>query len=238
MLTGQSKTPDGLRLYAIGDIHGCDDKLAAVHAAIAADLAARPSPDHRIIHLGDYVDRGPNSAAVIERVMRGAAADPRFLCLKGNHDELLLMFLADPEEMAPTFLKFGGKETARSYGVSNRGLNYAGLARQLAEKMPAEHLAFLRGLPLSLRFGDYVFCHAGIRPGVPLDAQTAEDLTWIRDGFIDDTRDHGAVIVHGHTVTATQTPEIHSNRIAIDTGAVFGGPLTCVALEGTDIRFL
>jgi serine/threonine protein phosphatase 1 len=237
MLIGEATTPAGLRLYAIGDIHGCDDKLAAVHAAIAADRAARPVPDHRIIHVGDYADRGPNSAGVIER-LAGMAGDPRVVCLRGNHDQLLLDFLRDPDTLGATFLKFGGKETLRSYGVSNRARNYGDLAAMLAAKLPPAHRAFLDALPLSARFGDYFFCHAGIRPGVPLEAQTAEDLLWIREPFLLDRRDHGAVVVHGHTPTATLTPEIHPNRIAIDSGAVFGGPLTCVVLEGSDVRFL
>jgi serine/threonine protein phosphatase 1 len=237
MLTGQARTPEGMRLYAIGDIHGCDGKLAGVHAAIAADLAARPSPDHRIIHIGDYGDRGPDSAGVIARLI-GMAGDPRVINLRGNHDQKWLDFLADPAGAAPAFLSFGGKATLKSYDVGTRGQNYEGLGRQLAESMPSTHRAFLEGLRLSVQFGDYFFCHAGIRPGVALDAQTAEDLMWIREEFLLDRRDHGVVVVHGHTVTATQTPEVHPNRIAIDTGAVFDGPLTCVVLEGSDVRFL
>jgi len=237
MLMGQARTPEGMRLYAIGDIHGCDDKLAAVHAAIAADLKARQVADHRIIHIGDYADRGPDSAGVIARMV-GLAGDPHVICLRGNHDQNLLDFLANPAEVGGLFLKFGGKETMRSYGVSNRARNYEGLAQMFAEKLPPAHRTFLEGLRLSVQFGDYFFCHAGIRPGVPLEAQTAADLMWIREEFLLDRRDHGVVVVHGHTVTPTLTPEIHPNRIAIDSGAVFGGPLTCVVLEGTEVRFL
>ncbi|MEJ0012137.1 MAG: metallophosphoesterase [Bauldia sp.] len=237
MLTGEAKAPDGLRLYAIGDIHGMDDKLAAVHAAIAADLAARPAPDHRIIHLGDYGDRGPNSAGVVTRLI-GMAGDPRVMFLRGNHDQLWLDFLAEPDRHGGVFLKFGGKETLRSYGVGNRARNYAQLAQMFAAALPAEHRAFLEGLRTSVQFGDFFFAHAGVRPGVPLSQQAAQDLVWIREDFIGDTRDHGAVIVHGHTVTPTMTPEVWPNRIAIDTGAVFGGPLTCVAIEGREVRFL
>lgn len=238
MLTGESRTPEGLRLYAIGDIHGCDAKLAAVHAAIAADLAARPAADHRIIHIGDYVDRGPDSAGVIGRLAGLAVEDPRVLCLRGNHDQMLLDFLADPAENAPMLLRNGGKETLRSYGVGLRSRTYEQLASHLAEKLPAEHRAFLETLPLSFRFGDYFFCHAGIRPGVPLDQQAAHDLLWIREEFLLDHRDHGVVVVHGHTVTATQKPDVLPNRIAIDTGAVFDGPLTCLVLEAAERRFL
>ena len=135
-------------------------------------------------------------------------------------------------------LAFGGKATLKSYGVNLRGQNYTGLSRQLAEKMPASHRAFLEGLPTSVRFGDYFFCHAGIRPGVPLDAQVPEDLMWIRGEFLNDRRDHGAVIVHGHTPTGDARPEVRPNRIDIDTGCVYGGPLTCLVLESIDVRFL
>jgi serine/threonine protein phosphatase 1 len=237
MLTGEARTPEGMRLYAIGDIHGCEGKLVAVHEAIAADLAARPSPDHRIVHIGDYADRGPNSAGVIERLSR-LTSDPHMVFLRGNHDQLLLDFLAEPGERGAFFLKWGGKETLRSYRVSNRARTYEDLAAAFAEKLPAAHRAFLDGLQYSARFGDYFFAHAGIRPGVPLEAQAPDDLLWIRDEFLTDRQDFGAVVVHGHTVTQTQAPEVHPNRIAIDTGAVFNGPLTCVVLEGNAVRFL
>jgi serine/threonine protein phosphatase 1 len=237
MRTGEAATPPGMRIYAIGDVHGCDDKLAQLHARIAADLAARPAPGHRIIHIGDYGDRGPNSAGVVARLI-GMAGDPRVVCLRGNHDQLWLDFLADPDFAGQMFLKFGGKETLRSYGVHNRARNYMQLAHLFEMALPAEHLAFLRGLATHVRFGDYFFAHAGVRPGVPLEQQAPQDLIWIRDEFLSDTRDLGAVVVHGHTVTASMAPEIFPNRIAIDTGAVFGGPLTCVVLEARDIRFL
>jgi serine/threonine protein phosphatase 1 len=238
MRVGEARVPDGLRLYAIGDVHGCDDALAAVHAAIATDLVWRPVADHRIIHVGDYTDRGPDSAGVVERLVELTARDTRVLCLRGNHDQKLLDFLAHPAEAAPAFFSFGGKATLKSYDVNARGQNYDGLGRQLAEKIPAAHRAFLAQLPYSVRFGDYFFCHAGIRPDVPLEAQTPDDLMWIRDGFLGDASDFGVVVVHGHTVTETLKPEIKPNRVDIDTGAVFGGPLTCLVLEGTEMRFL
>lgn len=237
MLTGEAKTPDGMRLYAIGDVHGMDDKLAVVHTAIAADLAARPPPDHRIIHIGDYGDRGPDSAGVVNRLI-AISGDPHMVFLRGNHDQLWLDFIADPDRFGLMFLKFGGKETLRSYGVGNRAKNYMQLASMFEMTLPEDHRAFLRRLKPSVQFGDFFFAHAGVQPGVPLAEQTAQDLVWIRDEFLGDTRDHGAVIVHGHTVTATMTPEVHPNRIAIDTGAVFGGPLTCVVVEGRAVRFL
>jgi serine/threonine protein phosphatase 1 len=151
---------------------------------------------------------------------------------------LLLNFLADPDEHAPMLLRNGGKETLRSYGVRLRSRTYAQLGQELMEKMPAADRAFLEALPTSVQFGDYFFCHAGIRPGVSLSEQDPYDLLWIREEFLMDRSDHGVVVVHGHTVTATQRPEVHPNRIDIDTGAVFDGPLTCLVLEGTAHRFL
>lgn len=237
MRLGEARTPDGMRLYAIGDVHGCDDLLTEVHDRIAADLAAGPVADYRIIHVGDYGDRGPNSAAVIERLARLGASDSRVVCLLGNHDEMLTGFLADPLGYGEIFVGNGGGETLRSYGVTAAaGRDAVSWSRALAEAMPTEHRVFLGGLRLFARFGDYFFCHAGIRPGVPLDRQSAEDLTWIREEFLWDGRDHGVVVIHGHTPAST--PEVRPNRINVDTGAVYGGPLTCLALEGTEHRFL
>ncbi len=241
MRLGQSRTPEGMRLYAIGDVHGCDAMLAEAHDKIAADLAARPAADHRIIHVGDYTDRGKNSAAVIDRLARLTAVDGHVVCLKGNHDAMFVGFLAEPDEYGALWLSNGGDATLRSYGVTPvrslfGGHDYRRLSEQLAEALPAAHRAFLETLPLIVRFGDYYFVHAGIRPGVPLDQQDAQDLIWIREDFLWDGGDHGVVVVHGHTpVTA---PEVLPNRIGIDTGAVYGGFLTCLVLEGTDYRFL
>lgn len=175
-------------------------------------------------------------AAVIGRLAGLTARDPRVLCLRGNHDQMLLDFLADPDKRAPVLLSNGGKETLRSYGVNTRRQNYASLAAQLAAKMPPADLAFLTALPLTLRFGDYLFVHAGIRPGVPLAEQDPHDLIWIREEFLHSRADHGFVVIHGHT--PANPVEVMPNRIDIDTGAAYGGPLTCVVLEGTEVRFL
>jgi serine/threonine protein phosphatase 1 len=229
-----------MRLYAIGDVHGCDALLAAIHDAVAADLAERPAADHRIIHVGDYIDRGPDSRAAVERLLRLSEADGRIICLRGNHDALMSGFLAAPAEFGATWLHNGADATLRSYGVPVSpgllGWNYDRLARELLEVLPPGHRAFIDSLRLSVRFGDYFFAHAGIRPGVPLEEQDPEDLIWIRDPFLLNTADHGVVVVHGHT--PAEMPEVRSNRIGIDTGAVYGGPLTCLVLEGTEIRFL
>lgn len=238
MLLGEARVPDGLRLYAIGDVHGCDKLLAKMHQRIADDLAMAPTREHRLVHLGDYVDRGPETAAVVDRMSRLSRDDQTVLCLRGNHEEMLLDFLADRDTAAAAnFLGNGGAETLASYGiVSGRARQPNDLATRFAERLPADHRAFLEGLPYSVRFGDFFFCHAGVRPGVALDEQTHRDLTWIRKVFLTSDADFGAVVVHGHT--PAPEPEVRPNRINIDTGAVLGGPLTCVVLEGRDYRFL
>jgi len=240
MELGKARTPEGTRLYAIGDVHGMDRMLSDAHGRIAADLESRPAADHRIIHVGDYVDRGPDSAAVIDRLAGLAANDRRTAFLMGNHDELMLGFLSEPMLCGPNWLANGAGTTLASYGItppdSPDFADLPDLSARLGAAMPASHRDFLRGLGRSIRFGDFFFCHAGIRPGVPLERQSGQDLSWIREPFLSSTRDHGAVIVHGHT--PVKAPEVRSNRIDVDTGAVYGGPLTVLALEGTDYRFL
>lgn len=235
----EARTPEGMRLYAIGDVHGCDTMLAGAHDRIAADLAERPVADHRIVHVGDYVDRGPASDAVLARLARLSRDDSRVVCLRGNHDQLMLDFLDDPVADGALWLMNGGDRTLANYGIDSRGWQesnqrLADLGDRLAGVIPAGQRAFLENLPETARFGDFFFCHAGIRPGVPLDAQVRRDLIWIRDDFLDDPRDHGVVVVHGHT--PQRQPEFRPNRINIDTGAVFGGPLTVLVADDREQR--
>ena len=239
----EAAAPPGLRLYAIGDVHGRDDLLAEVHRRIRGDLARRPVPDWRVIHLGDYVDRGPDSRAVLARLM-AAAGDGHTECLLGNHDDLLRAFLADPEEAdlerwlwnggEPTFTSFGVAWDEPFRAVADRALRHA-IRRRMLEALPGLD-AFLEGLPLMRRHGDYLFVHAGLRPGVPLEAQAREDLLWIRDAFLASCEDFGAVVVHGHTPVPRVEPR--ANRIDIDTGAVFTGRLACLVLEGRERHLL
>jgi serine/threonine protein phosphatase 1 len=236
MKLGAAATPPGMRLYAVGDVHGADHLLADVHRKIEADLSAAPPSTYRIIHLGDYVDRGPNTAGVVQRLVDLVEADPRVTCLAGNHEDVLLSFLEDPFEVGEAFLRFGGAETMRSYGMVAAGTDLTALRDDFLTRIPPAHLAFWRKLPFSLPLGDYFFCHAGIRPGVPLDRQDNYDLMWIRRDFLDDDRDHGAVIIHGHT--PGPAPDVRPNRINIDTKAYASGRLTCLVLEGRDYRFL
>ena len=237
------RTPTGLRIYAIGDIHGRADLLETVQGRIAGDLAHRPPADWRVVYLGDYVDRGPDSAGVIDRLAVTGPADRSYF-LRGNHDHALAAFLADPDTPGLyRWLDDGGCKTLRSYGIevytpteipdarARRALRSA-----LVAAMPAEHVGFLEGLPHLIRLGDYAFVHAGVRPGVALEAQTPRDLMEIREPFLASTADFGAVVVHGHS--PAPRPERRANRIGIDTGAGQGGPLTCLVLEGAEVAVL
>jgi serine/threonine protein phosphatase 1 len=224
--------PDGRRIYAIGDIHGCADRLFALHQVIADDLARRPVAAPLLLHIGDYIDRGPDSAAVIARLAAGSPLPGvPTVNLLGNHEQTMIDALSGDRAAGTDWLYQGGRPALESWGVdpdSPRDTWPAGV--------PAEHLAFVRGLTLSHRDGGYFFAHAGIRPGVPLEAQTKEDLLRIRQPFLFTDVDFGAVVVHGHT--PVKAPVVRHNRIAIDTGAVFDGVLTCAVLEGRRIGFI
>ena len=233
-----SPLPLPARLYVIGDIHGCTDLLDQMIGAISDDLSARPVPDTLVVTVGDYVDRGPNSRGVIER-LRKNPFPTRFVPLKGNHELLLEGFLLNPQ-VAEHWRRYGGLETLQSYGVPvgdvMRGKEYLAAARALAHAIPEEHFEFLASLRLSLTVGKYFICHAGVRPGVPLERQSEEDLLWIREPFLASRADFGKVVVHGHT--PAEQPEVLPNRINVDTGAFMTGRLTCAVLEGDGFRFV
>ena len=232
LVPAPATVPPGRRIYAIGDIHGCDAQLAKLHAVIAEDLARRPVDSAVLLHIGDYVDRGADTAGVLTRLARGPRIDGAAVVnLLGNHDETMLHALSGDRAAATDWLFAGGKAALASYGIdpdSPRG--------SWPEAVPAAHLEFLRGLTLSHREGGYLFVHAGIRPGVGLHEQTREDMLRIRQPFLYTEQDLGAVVVHGHT--PVKAPVVRHNRIAIDTGAVFGGQLTCLVLEGETLGFL
>ncbi|TDH59702.1 serine/threonine protein phosphatase [Dankookia rubra] len=224
--------PPGLRIYAIGDVHGCADRLGELHAMIAADARARPTEEVVLVHLGDYVDRGDDSAGVLERLL-GPCPVPggEVVNLLGNH-EVMMLDACDPRSppgALPFWLENGGAETLASYRVRPDDL-------APWESIPREHLALLRGCALRWAAGDYMFVHAGVRPGVPLDRQDPFDLLWIREPFLSFEGDLPQIIVHGHTPAAE--PSVRPHRIGIDTGACFGGVLTCLVLEGQRLRFL
>ncbi|MEZ5802216.1 MAG: metallophosphoesterase family protein [Rhizobiaceae bacterium] len=233
-----ARAPEGMRLYAIGDVHGCAEHLAEMHRLIAAEIERDRPRDWRIVHLGDYIDRGPDSKGVLARLIEAKARDARHIALLGNHDAGFLDFLAEPTHHG-LFARFGGETTAASYGVSVNFGDPAALERghaALTKAMPRSHIDFLAKLSLSVCFGDFFFCHAGIKPGVPLDRQQAEQLIWIRDEFLDCPTLHPKVVVHGHT--PTERPEVMSNRVNIDTGCYRTSVLTALVVDGAEKRFL
>lgn len=237
--TPAARVPPGLRVYAIGDVHGCRDRLRALHDAILAD-AERADPAQKVaVYLGDYIDRGIDSRAVIDDLLADPLPGFDRVHLKGNHEDFLLRFLERGEDAAPWLLN-GGDATLRSYGVDpyagSRDPGPRSLRAALSAAMPEPHLRFFCELRLSHVAGDYLFVHAGLRPGVPLERQDPEDLLWIRTPFLDSRADHGKVVVHGHTPASV--PEVRQNRIGIDTGAVYGGPLTALVLQDDDRDFL
>lgn len=231
-----ARGPDGMRIYAIGDVHGHIELLREMHARIASEIERDRPNDWRVIHLGDLIDRGPDSNNVIEFLMAAQASDSRHIVLTGNHDIGLLDFLAKPDPQG-LFARFGGVETARSYGVQ---LLLGDLAQQrvshaqLLRAIPESHLRWLRGLPFQASFGDFYFCHAGIRPNVPLEDQDPHDLIWIRNEFLNHPGLHPKVVVHGHTPQAEA--EVLANRVNVDTGVFYSGALTALVIDGVDKR--
>lgn len=237
------QAPAGSRVYAIGDIHGRLDLLDRLLGLISEDVKNHSAQRLVVIFLGDYVDRGPQSRGVIERLMGGPPstsplAQAEWICLRGNHEDVMLRFLSEAG-VGSGWCAYGGLETIRSYaGTLPDGAvgDMQALQLLLSRALPPTHLRFLSRLPLSHEEGDYLFVHAGIRPGIPIAEQSPHDMIWIRDDFLFDTRPHEKVVVHGHTISPT--PELRPNRIGIDTGAYGSEHLTAVVLEGSDQRFL
>lgn len=231
--------PQGQRVYAIGDIHGRDDLFAELIDLVRADNAARGPAQVTLILLGDLVDRGPNSAEVVERAIRlkNEFSDTRLLI--GNHEECFLAALTGDVRRLRYFMRIGGDATVESYWADEGDLATASfevVAAKLPKMVPQAHVEFLGRGEDVIEIGDYIFVHAGIRPGVPLERQAVSDLRWIRDDFLDDERHHGAMIIHGHTITSDI--DEWPNRIGIDTGAYSSGKLTAIGVEGTDRWFL
>lgn len=232
------RVPEGVRVYAIGDIHGRVDLLDALLKKIDADLEQNPVSIGIEVYLGDYIDRGPASREVIERLISRNRTF-RAVFLKGNHESYLAEFLTNPR-LFESWKQLGGLETLISYGVmpsiEGRRLDQKKLALAFDNLFPASHRRFLTNLRLSFTCGDFFFVHAGIRPGVSLYKQSAEDLLWIRQDFLFCEDEYSKIIVHGHTPVSK--PEICLNRINIDTGAYATGRLTCLKLEDDQIDFL
>jgi serine/threonine protein phosphatase 1 len=237
-----SRLPPGVRVYAIGDIHGRSDLLERQHALIEADFSAKPVPIVHLIYLGDYIDRGSNPRGVLEILALLAQATSDFVkvtLLRGNHEEMLLRFLVD-DSVGPSWCQLGGLETLQSYGIDVGKVlaetGYAGLSACLRERLPAHHLRLLKQLKSTFAIGDYFFCHAGVRPGIALERQRDQDLLWIREKFLDATEDFGKIIVHGHS--PVDEADFRINRINIDTCAYATGRLTCLVLEGSACRII
>jgi serine/threonine protein phosphatase 1 len=231
--------PHGRRVYAIGDIHGRDDLFAQLLDQIAADDAARGSADTTIVLLGDLIDRGPDSAAVVERACRLAQDHGDVRLLSANHEEVFLKALGGSLDALRFFCRIGGEETIWSYGIvgdAYRAMGFDELLPALQAAVPDHQLAFLKAAQDWVQIGDFVFVHAGIRPGAAMADQKASDLRWIREPFLDDARWHGAMVVHGHSIT--EAVDVQPNRLGIDTGAYASGKLTAVGLERTERWFL
>jgi serine/threonine protein phosphatase 1 len=236
----RARVPAGARVYAIGDIHGRLDLLQRLHDMIRRDADISGAARCVAVYLGDYVDRGPDSYGVVDLLTTKPLEGFESVFLKGNHEELMLRFMADGS-MARAWLGNGGGATLKSYGISTLGIllgdsGFQRMRAKLDRTIPNSHRTFYGGLPLLHTGGDYLFVHAGIRPGIPLAEQEAEDLMWIRQDFLNAEDDFGKIVVHGHSITAK--PDIKPNRIGIDTGAFRSDCLTCLVLDGATRRFL
>ena len=225
--------PKNHRAYAVGDVHGCLDLLDRLLARIEDEVTRAPRRKTSLVFLGDLIDRGPSSAQVIERLKDYSLPGVSTHFIMGNHEEVMLRVIGGDADLLSSWLKFGGAETLRSYGldpVAIARLAPSKVAVELAAAIPADHVQFLESFADSISFGDYLFVHAGIRPGVELSQQSCTDLRWIREPFLGDTSDHGLVVVHGHTIS--NAVEVTANRIGIDTGAYCTGTLSALAIDG------
>jgi serine/threonine protein phosphatase 1 len=232
LMQAPATLPPGQRIYAIGDIHGCADRLAAMHEAIADDLATRPTESPILVHLGDYVDRGPDSASVIARLVTGQpVAGVATVNLMGNHERTMMNALSGDKPAATDWLAMGGRAALESWGIDATSSR-----KHWPSSVPEEHIAFLRSLQYCHRVGPYLFVHAGIRPGVRLEKQTQDDMITIRQVFLSSEKDFGVVVVHGHT--PKPEPVLRRNRIGIDTRVFLSGKLTCAILEEDRLGFI
>ena len=234
------RAPEGSRIYAVGDIHGRADLLATLLNRIRGDADSAAGLRKVLVYVGDYIDRGADSFAVVETVIGETPKEFEAVHLKGNHEDFLMHFIKDGS-LGDSWMMNGGIATLLSYGVDFRGHPFlpqtlAAARRDFLGLLPRDHMNFYQGLKTSHFEGDYLFVHAGLKPGVPIDDQDEFDLMWIREEFLDSGIDFGPMIVHGHTIGPQ--PEVHGNRIGIDTGAYHTGRLTCLVLENDSRRFL
>jgi serine/threonine protein phosphatase 1 len=224
--------PDGWRVYAIGDVHGCKRQLDRLLDAIESDRARDDLAVH-LVFLGDLVDRGPDSAGVIER-LRGTLPANSVTFLAGNHEEVMLDCYDGNAERCGAWLQYGGLQTLESYGLTRTEIFAQPdmLPELMQARIPPDHISFLRTFEDQVRIGDYLFVHAGVRPGISFEEQAPKDLRWIREEFLSDTSDHGSIVVHGHTIS--EEIEVKSNRIGVDIGCYLNGKLAALVLEGAE----
>jgi serine/threonine protein phosphatase 1 len=231
--------PEGERVYAIGDVHGRRDLLEQLLARIDADDASRGAARTHLILLGDLVDRGPDSAGVVQLVSDLMKASDHVRLIKGNHEEVLAKAAHGSPRAARGLLEIGGYETLASYGIGRDEADHGtlhDLADLIGKRLPADHVALLDGGEDKIVLGDYLFVHAGIHPGKPLDRQSGADLRWIREPFLSARRRDRWMVIHGHT--PSESVDIGDQRIGIDTGAFATGVLTAIGLEGEERWFL
>jgi serine/threonine protein phosphatase 1 len=236
-LDKRARLPEGLRIYAIGDLHGCADLLENAFAIIDDDLAQSPASQALHVFLGDYVDRGPQVKRTIDLLI-GRAREHRSVFIRGNHEALLWDFLSDPS-LLTEWLQLGGATTLMSYGVSAKvesGDDVGLIHEAFRAAIPQSHVRFFSALAPSFGCGDFFFAHAGVRPGVALEQQSERDLMWIREPFLSSSEDFGKVVIHGHT--PVQEPDIRNHRVNIDTGAYATGRLTILSIEDHQLDFL
>ena len=237
--------PEDVRVYAIGDIHGYADVLAQMHEVIEEDIHKRPVDTAQIVYVGDYIDRGPDSKGVLDMLIKRPEVAPhiRHVFLMGNHENGMIEFMKEPDGQRKDWLAWGGLEALESYGVEADGKSdlseqASALAEKLKQALPPEHLEFLTNLDLKHELGGYVFAHAGIRPGTPLQDQVKQDLIMIREPFLSSEFMHEKRVVHGHTIVKTKGVDIRPNRINLDSGLYSGGPLSCAVLEKETVRII
>jgi calcineurin-like phosphoesterase family protein len=237
--TSSPSGPRGRRAYVVGDIHGRLDLLDQLLEQIHDEIGPEPDGEVLLVFLGDLIDRGPNSFEVVERLRTYRHRGVRRVFILGNHEEVLLRILAGQTELITSWLRFGGAQCLKSYGTDPNPISvmdHESALGAIKRAIPDEHVAFLNSFVDTCRFGDYLFVHAGIRPGIELDRQRQNDLRWIREPFLRDLSDHGFVVVHGHTIS--RGIDEQPNRIGIDTGAYHSGILTALVIEGAERRYL
>ncbi len=236
---GAPRLPSGVRIYAVGDVHGRVDLLNRLYGLIEADRVQNPVANSVEVFLGDYVDRGPSSRQVLDWFVSGPNSSSKRVTLQGNH-ELFLMEFLNNAGVGASWGQYGGLETLHSYGLNLRmpldEEKWEALREGLVAVMPASHLQFMRSCKLFSIMGGYYFAHAGVNPSIALNDQVADDLLWIREPFLSHGKSLGKIIVHGHT--PVEAPEVEVHRIGIDTGAYVTGRLTCAVLEADSIRFI